>query len=501
MRTNALTSKIRSCWLGKMIAGAIGAPFEGVPYSPGIGRGDIVLKNEPNDDLELQLVWLLAAERHGASLDCVKMGATWSESVKYGGCDEYGIALWNLKRGLQPPLTGCVDNWFTDGMGAAIRSEIWACVNAGNPAAAAYYASQDATVDHNGEGVWAEMFLAAAESAAFEAGSVREALETGLTHVSPDCRLRMAVAHVFQLFDAKTPFEDVRRLIIDRFGSHNFTDCVMNVSFVVAALLYGGDDFLDVILKAVNFGMDTDCTAATAGALWAIAHAENAIPEYIRKTVGEEIAVSDALRVPEMPTNVDELTARTVKLALRFADELKDAKTHSFPRYSPIAPGSFESPTRNTWAVLQGLSPDEAQRIITAHAAGNKCANGPAPKLITARSIHQDLTSFSCDHEPVDLYSFLAVPADVKPAQLLFATNAGITAWVDDRLVLNYHGMQKPLPAFHRVEGGGVIRMDMEVNRKYLVRIRLYHPPKELSLSVVVGDKDNHNVLDAVFGL
>ena len=60
--------KIRACWLGKCLAGAIGAPWEGVPFPLDVGEKDIALSDVPNDDLELQLVWLDAVRRKGTAL-------------------------------------------------------------------------------------------------------------------------------------------------------------------------------------------------------------------------------------------------------------------------------------------------------------------------------------------------------------------------------------------------------------------------------------------------
>ncbi len=48
--------------------------------------------------------------------------------------DEYGVACRNLAQGLYPPVSGGFDNGFTAGMGAAIRSEIWACLAPGDRA-------------------------------------------------------------------------------------------------------------------------------------------------------------------------------------------------------------------------------------------------------------------------------------------------------------------------------------------------------------------------------
>jgi len=53
-------------------------------------------------------------------------------------------------------------------MGPPIRSAIWAMVAPVAPHVTAYYAYQDAIIDHaSGEGVYREMFFAAIESAIF----------------------------------------------------------------------------------------------------------------------------------------------------------------------------------------------------------------------------------------------------------------------------------------------------------------------------------------------
>ena len=77
--------------------------------------------------------------------------------------------LSNARRGVETPVSGHFNNDFTDCMGSPIRSEIWAVLTPGNPELAAYFAYQDAIVDHaGGEGVYGEVFFAALESMAFE---------------------------------------------------------------------------------------------------------------------------------------------------------------------------------------------------------------------------------------------------------------------------------------------------------------------------------------------
>ena len=96
--------KVRAGWFGKCLAGAVGMPFEGVPFALDLKPEEIRLANVPNDDLELQLVWMEALERHGAALTCQDMGDLWKKRIHHG-CDEYSIAIYNLAHGLTPPTT------------------------------------------------------------------------------------------------------------------------------------------------------------------------------------------------------------------------------------------------------------------------------------------------------------------------------------------------------------------------------------------------------------
>ena len=254
--------QVSACWLGKCLGGAIGMAYEGVPWRPDLREEDIFLQDVPNDDLELQLVWLRALEEYGTALDHAALGKIWLKYIPHG-VDEYAVALRNLKRGIFPPASGWKDNFFADGMGAAIRSEIWAAVFAGRPDAAGYFASLDASVDHWGDGVYAEVYMAMAECFAFEMPNPDAALKKALAYL-PECRLSRALREVHRLFDAGTESGEAREILWRTFRHPNFTDCVMNLATVTFALLWGDGDFIRTILLAVNMGRDTDCTAATA---------------------------------------------------------------------------------------------------------------------------------------------------------------------------------------------------------------------------------------------
>ena len=121
-----LQERIYAGWIGKSIGGSLGMPYEGVagPLDISLDRAD--LTPVPNDDLELQLLWLHALEKDGFADILGSLERAWLDHQKFY-VDEYAVAAHNLRRGMSAPLCGFHGNWFGRGMGAAIRSEIWAC--------------------------------------------------------------------------------------------------------------------------------------------------------------------------------------------------------------------------------------------------------------------------------------------------------------------------------------------------------------------------------------
>jgi len=100
-------------------------------------------------------------------------------------------------------------------------------------------------------------------------------------------------------------------------------DAPSNVALAVLALLEGGDDFGKVVCTAVNCGEDTDCTAATAGAVFGLMHGIDAVPAKWIEPIGRGIKTI-SLNLGELghfggqvPQTVDELTDRTERIARR----------------------------------------------------------------------------------------------------------------------------------------------------------------------------------------
>jgi len=309
-----LYDKINACWMGKNIGGTLGAPFEGrmeklsLTDFPDIsGNGPI-----PNDDLDLQLVNLHTLEQRGEKITVKDLSEEWLEHVHFP-YDEYGYALTNLRRGFVPPLSGYYNNTFTGCMGSPIRSELWASVAAGRPDIAAFYAYNDALVDHaGGEGVYGEVFFAVLETMAYFESNIDLLIDKAIKYIPENCKTASALKDTLNWYRDGVSYDDIRNLILEKYHNPNFTDAPQNIAFTMVGLLYG-EDFKDGLLKTVNLGYDTDCTVATLGSIYGILYGMDYIPEEWIKCVGENIKVSFEIRDLDYPKTINELTERTLK--------------------------------------------------------------------------------------------------------------------------------------------------------------------------------------------
>ncbi|UKI30427.1 MAG: ADP-ribosylglycohydrolase family protein [Lentisphaeria bacterium] len=155
----------------------------------------------PNDDLELQAMYVAALDRmEHPEINREILAEIWVRHMNFH-CDEYAVAMRNLALGIRPPWSGSYDNFYINGMGAAIRSELWACLAPGNPELAVRFAREDACIDHAGDGVDAEVYLAALESLAFVETDLRMLIEAALSYLPKESLLAEGIRSACTLWD------------------------------------------------------------------------------------------------------------------------------------------------------------------------------------------------------------------------------------------------------------------------------------------------------------
>ncbi|MCE5199330.1 MAG: ADP-ribosylglycohydrolase family protein [Armatimonadota bacterium] len=376
-------SKVLGGWLGKNIGGTLGGPYEGLMaplfldyYKP------VPTEVMPNDDFELQLVWLEMLNKRGVYITPSDFAYYWQNHISYY-ISEYFMCQRNLAYGIIPPVSGAYNNWFINGMGAAIRSEIWAMIAPGLPDIAAAYAYMDASADHNEEGVYGAMLLAAMQSEAFHEEDPRKILEAGLRYVPQSCEIRNVANMVCDEIDKGTEWRKIRHLICASY-SHpcDFTYVPTNIGFIILGLL-SSENYSEALCNAVNCGYDADCTGATVGATFGIIFGADQIPEKWLKPIGKAIKVSEYIPGVEYPPDVDDLTDRVAVHAARIVTEQENIREHlhkwtglDFLGYSKPVSVIMPSPTKIKLASGHGLSIeldyldhptigyDDAKRII-----------------------------------------------------------------------------------------------------------------------------------------
>ena len=338
--------KVFGCWLGKCVAGTIGAPYEGAKelfdfeYDP-----KLIESMLPNDDLDLQVLWLSVLEEKGVAFTSDDLADAFYHRCPYAP-GEYAYFKKNFSRGIHPPVSGSFNNrYYQGGMGCPIRSEIWGCIAPGNPRLAAELAAKDGVVDHGeSASVCAEQFLAAMESAAFFESDIDELVGIGLSAIessSPVWRhpVECLVNDVREWCRASDDWRYVRSRVIRSYGHPDCTNMLQNIGITLLALYLGEGDFLKTTMMALNCGYDTDCTCATAGAIIGIIEGAKSLMDKHGFTDQGFVLGVDA---PRRSDRVLHLAEDTCAMGLHFAEHLNTevsiAGAPAAPVIRPVVP-------------------------------------------------------------------------------------------------------------------------------------------------------------------
>ena len=329
--------RLRGCFIGKSVGGTLGMPYEGEQRLLNLTYYDPVPKGMvANDDLDLQVVWLESVRRHGLPVHRRYLADAWLENISIV-MDEYGIARKNLEKGIMPPASGAYDNVFYAGMGAAIRSEVWACLCPGDPALAVSLAREDACVDHVRDGVEASSFLTALESAAFVEQDRERLLEIGFSFIPEDGHLSRVLHDTLRWWEECRDYVEVRRRLLEEHYAQNWTDVSLNLAFVLLGWYAGEGDFGKSLCATVNCGNDTDCTGASLGALLGILDPDGMGEEWTRP-IGDKLVLSLCMVGMHEAETIDQFCEQIAALSVQVQAFYPSViRTVGYPEFSELA--------------------------------------------------------------------------------------------------------------------------------------------------------------------
>ena len=356
--------KVRGCFLGKAIGGTLGMPFEGKLETRFLTYYDPVpTEMLTNDDLDLQVINLEIVRRYGLPVNRCHLSTMWSY-LQDAGPDEYGAARWNNALRRPAPLSGYYCNKFYSGMGAAIRSELWACLAPGDPALAVRLAREDACTDHYADGLHASVFLTAVESAAFSESDMHTLVHTGLRFLPENCRLARGLLDTFRYWEQTHDPIAAREALLKDYCVQNWTDVTINLCLILISWLASEGDFGRAICTAAGLGYDTDCTAATLGSIMGIIDPDG-ITEAWTRPIGEALVLSNSVMGMHEPDTIGafcRLILSTAKEVLPFYGS--KTQFQNIPENEEFAP--MHAPwTRDSHAVDEMTENRESLLAVT----------------------------------------------------------------------------------------------------------------------------------------
>ena len=323
---NALLDKLHGAWLGRAAGCILGIPCEGmsmtdirnvcasydIPYPlrgywPVNPKGTVSLKMMhygvtplrrflapdlryigADDDLGYTLLGLLILEEYGPEFTSGDVGRAWLKYLPIA-CTAEKVALDNLRKGLTPPETPVRDNPYTDWIGADIRSDPWGYAAPGRLERAAEFAWRDARVSHRAAGIHSEMFFSAVISAAFAVSDPVEAIRLGLTEIPRNCRTARAARAALRRCQKDSNWKKTLNGICKKYNGMSGVHALNNLEITIAGLYYGKGDFGKTITLTVMGGLDTDCTAATAGSIMGAVLGRKGLPKKWIEPLGNRV--------------------------------------------------------------------------------------------------------------------------------------------------------------------------------------------------------------------
>ena len=300
-----IEDRILGGWFGRSAGCLLGKPIEKTPrsgiielltsngtwpmtdYISGRGIPDVLLQKYPwnkhngteslkenivcmaeDDDMNYPMLNLFAYEQYGEQVTSEKIVHIWMNLAPIlSTFTAERVAYVNALAGLKPPDTAVVRNPYREWIGAQIRADVWGWISPGQPARAAEFAWRDAILSHVRNGVYGEMFFAAAIASAFTHDDLRTIIETALHYIPPRSRFSEAIRVVLSLPVEDQSWDCTVDVLYEKFGAYHWVHTINNAALVVAALLSSNGDYERAICNVVMGGWDTDSNGATVGSI------------------------------------------------------------------------------------------------------------------------------------------------------------------------------------------------------------------------------------------
>ena len=246
-----------------------------------------------DDDTNYVVLNQSIIEKYGKNFTAEDVAKSWIEYQKKDAyCTAERVAFRNFVNGYKPPYSATYKNPYREWIGAQIRADYYGYIFPGDPEKASEAAFKDASVSHVKNGIYGEMFVAAALAVAACTDNTIDIIKCALSYVPATSRFYEEVSSVVEKYENGATKDEVFAYVhdcYDEYSGHGWCHTNPNAMIVVASLLYGNGDYGKSICLAVETGFDTDCNGATVGSIFGMAHGIKAIPEYWTKPINDTL--------------------------------------------------------------------------------------------------------------------------------------------------------------------------------------------------------------------
>lgn len=381
-----LRDKIRGGLLGQILGNLNGLPHEMkyidepgsvAEYVPALPEGAWT-----DDDTDFEWVYVKVMEDENCLLlPPERISRLWRERInKRIWCsNQYARQLMDL--GIEPPLTGAsvLNPWADFNISGQFLCETFGLIAPALPQTAARIGLNYTRVAIDGEPAQTTQLFTSMIAMAFVEDDIDTLLDDGLAAIDPNSAISQIIRDVR---DWHRQYPDdwraTRRLLKEKYSKHNGemrdrNGYELNTGSIIAALLYGGGDFIGTLTTAFNFGWDADCSAATAGTIlgvmkgyrWILAHGWQITDRY-KNTTRENMPADETIT-----SFADRLVDLAEKVIVEQGGQrlVKDGRiAYAIKTHGPRCVERLEDPDSQT-AVLRNKLKDEILRGIAQSAS------------------------------------------------------------------------------------------------------------------------------------
>ena len=300
-----IEDRILGGWLGRSAGCLLGKPIEKTPrsgiiellssngtwpisdYISGEGIPESLLQKYPwnkhsgreslkeniecmteDDDMNYPMINLSVFEKYGDQFITEHIIQTWMDKMPLlSTFTAERVAYSNAISGIHAPETALIRNPYREWIGAQIRADLWGWVSPGQPERATEFAWRDARLSHLRNGIYGEIFFAAAIASCFKYDNVLSVINEALLYVPPRSRFSVAINYVLSLPIKQKSWDDTVDALYQKFGMYHWVHTINNAALICAALLSSDGDYERAICNVVMGGWDTDSNGATVGSI------------------------------------------------------------------------------------------------------------------------------------------------------------------------------------------------------------------------------------------